>query len=34
MKGYFEWIIERYSKYDINIGRVINDVVNGMFGRA
>jgi hypothetical protein len=34
MFAYFEMIIEQWSKYNINIGLLINDVINGMVGRA
>lgn len=33
MLQFFKDIIERYSKYDMNVAVVINDVVNSMSGR-
>ena len=29
----FAELIERYSKYNLNVDRVINDVINSMTGR-
>ena len=33
MLSYFEMIIEQWSKYNINICLLMNDVINGMVGR-
>lgn len=33
MCKYFEEIIERYSKYNLDTGRVVGDVINCWFGR-
>lgn len=33
MQAYFEMILEQWSKYNINIGLLMNDVINGMVGR-
>lgn len=33
MRRVFEELIERYSKYDLDVAMVINDYINSMTGR-
>ena len=33
MRRVFEELIERYSKYDLDVAMVINDYINNMTGR-
>lgn len=33
MTKMFEALIEQFSKYDLDVSKVINDVINGMVGR-